>query len=86
MQNKVPKIDASTMMPAKWPSNPAKEWCPPGHGDLYPALAGTGDRPHTHPTLSLTRTPHPVSFVAHREISRPAKLRIPHHAPRQVRA
>ena len=22
--------------------NPAKEWCPPGHGDLYPALAGTG--------------------------------------------
>merc|ERR1719183_3206305 len=30
------------MKPAKWPANPAKEWCPPGHGDLYPALAGTG--------------------------------------------
>jgi UDP-N-acetylglucosamine pyrophosphorylase len=42
VQNKVPKIDASTMKPAKWPDNAAKEWCPPGHGDLYPALAGTG--------------------------------------------
>ena len=42
VQNKVPKIDAKTMKPAKWPANPAKEWCPPGHGDLYPALAGTG--------------------------------------------
>jgi len=42
VQNKVPKIDASTMKPAKWAPNPAKEWCPPGHGDLYPALAGTG--------------------------------------------
>jgi len=42
VQNKVPKIESSTMKPAKWPANPAKEWCPPGHGDLYPALAGTG--------------------------------------------
>ena len=42
MQNKVPKIDAATLKPCKWPANPAKEWCPPGHGDLYPALAGTG--------------------------------------------
>mmetsp|Transcript_64628 Transcript_64628/g.94655 ORF Transcript_64628/g.94655 Transcript_64628/m.94655 type:complete len:535 (-) Transcript_64628:67-1671(-) len=42
VQNKVPKIDAKTLQPAKWPANPAKEWCPPGHGDLYPALAGTG--------------------------------------------
>lgn len=42
VQNKVPKIDAATLKPAKWPANPTKEWCPPGHGDLYPALAGTG--------------------------------------------
>jgi len=42
VQNKVPKIDAATLKPCKWPANPAKEWCPPGHGDLYPALAGTG--------------------------------------------
>ena len=41
VQNKVPKILADTLQPAKWPANPAKEWCPPGHGDLYPALAGT---------------------------------------------
>ena len=24
------------------PANPNCEWCPPGHGDLYAALAGSG--------------------------------------------
>lgn len=42
MQNKVPKIDKSTMGPAEWPINPNLEWCPPGHGDLYTALYGSG--------------------------------------------
>jgi len=39
----VPKIQADTLRPAKFPANPAKEWCPPGHGDLYPSLAGSGE-------------------------------------------
>jgi UTP--glucose-1-phosphate uridylyltransferase len=42
MQNRVPKIDAKTLEPARWPADPELEWCPPGHGDLYPALAGSG--------------------------------------------
>lgn len=42
MQNQVPKIDAGTLAPAEWPANPELEWCPPGHGDLYPALLGSG--------------------------------------------
>jgi UTP--glucose-1-phosphate uridylyltransferase len=42
MQNQVPKIDEATLAPATWPENPALEWCPPGHGDLYPALVGSG--------------------------------------------
>lgn len=42
MQNQVPKIDAATLAPAECPSHPAHEWCPPGHGDLYPALIGSG--------------------------------------------
>lgn len=42
LQNKVPKIDAATLAPAAWPANPDHEWCPPGHGDLYPVLAGSG--------------------------------------------
>lgn len=42
MQNQIPKIDASTMTPAAWEKNPSLEWCPPGHGDLYAALAGSG--------------------------------------------
>ncbi|MCB1133303.1 MAG: UTP--glucose-1-phosphate uridylyltransferase, partial [Verrucomicrobiae bacterium] len=42
MQNQVPKIDAETLAPAEWPADPSLEWCPPGHGDLYPALVGSG--------------------------------------------
>jgi UTP--glucose-1-phosphate uridylyltransferase len=42
MQNQIPKIDAKTMLPAVCEKNPSQEWCPPGHGDLYAALAGSG--------------------------------------------
>lgn len=42
MQNMVPKIDAATLKPAEWQADPDQEWCPPGHGDLYPALVGSG--------------------------------------------
>ena len=42
MQNMVPKIDAATMAPVEWAADPDQEWCPPGHGDLYPALVGSG--------------------------------------------
>jgi len=42
MQNQVPKVDAKTLRPISWPENPQFEWCPPGHGDLYPSLLGSG--------------------------------------------
>ncbi len=42
LQNKIPKVDASTLEPAEWPANPDLEWCPPGHGDLYAVLAANG--------------------------------------------
>ncbi len=42
MQNQVPKVDAKTLRPVSWPENPQLEWCPPGHGDLYPSLLGSG--------------------------------------------
>ncbi len=42
LQNKVPKVDAATMAPVEWPTNRSQEWCPPGHGDLYAALDGSG--------------------------------------------
>lgn len=42
MQNQIPKIDAANMEPVSWPADPTLEWCPPGHGDLYPALVGSG--------------------------------------------
>jgi UDP-N-acetylglucosamine pyrophosphorylase len=42
IQNKVPKLDATTYEPAVSPSDASNEWCPPGHGDLYAALVGSG--------------------------------------------
>lgn len=42
LQNKAPKVCAKTLEPISWPANPDNEWCPPGHGDVYAALAGTG--------------------------------------------
>lgn len=42
MQNQIPKLDASTLAPVTWAADPELEWCPPGHGDLYPALVGSG--------------------------------------------
>lgn len=42
LQNKIPKLHADTLEPASWPENPELEWCPPGHGDLYPSLLGSG--------------------------------------------
>ena len=42
IQNRVPKIRASDLSPAKQPDQEDLGWCPPGHGDLYTALAGSG--------------------------------------------
>merc|ERR1719446_1899992 len=42
VQNKAPKVTKEDFTPASWPANPDHEWCPPGHGDLYPAMLGSG--------------------------------------------
>jgi UDP-N-acetylglucosamine pyrophosphorylase len=42
LQSKVPKIDAETLAPISWPESPELEWCPPGHGDLYPSMLASG--------------------------------------------
>ncbi|MSQ23440.1 MAG: UTP--glucose-1-phosphate uridylyltransferase [Chloroflexi bacterium] len=42
LQSMVPKIDPETLEPVSWPAQPELEWCPPGHGDLYPSLLGSG--------------------------------------------
>ena len=42
LQNKEPKLLAKDLSPASYPKDPDLEWCPPGHGDLYTALRGTG--------------------------------------------
>ena len=42
LQNRVPKIEKESLSAVSWPEAPELEWCPPGHGDLYPALVGSG--------------------------------------------
>jgi UTP--glucose-1-phosphate uridylyltransferase len=42
LQSKEPKLLVSDLTPAEWPADPDLEWCPPGHGDLYPSLLGSG--------------------------------------------
>lgn len=42
LQNRVPKLLTDTLEPVCYPANPELEWCPPGHGDIYPALVGSG--------------------------------------------
>jgi UTP--glucose-1-phosphate uridylyltransferase len=42
VQNKVPKLRADDLTPVQWPDDPALEWAPPGHGDLYTALVTSG--------------------------------------------
>ena len=42
LQHKQPKIWKETLAPVEWPADPEKEWCPPGHGDIYSALVTSG--------------------------------------------
>jgi UTP--glucose-1-phosphate uridylyltransferase len=42
LQNREPKLRADDLEPVSWPDDPRLEWCPPGHGDLYTALASSG--------------------------------------------
>ena len=42
VQHKVPKVRRSDHAPVSWPADRDLEWNPPGHGDLYIALATSG--------------------------------------------
>jgi UTP--glucose-1-phosphate uridylyltransferase len=42
VQHKEPKLLVDGLTPVEWPPDPGLEWCPPGHGDIYPALMTSG--------------------------------------------
>jgi UTP--glucose-1-phosphate uridylyltransferase len=42
LQGREPKLRADDLRPVRWPADPELEWCPPGHGDIYPALTASG--------------------------------------------
>lgn len=46
LQGRVPRLDLETHQPVAWPDQPDLEWCPAGHGDLYPSLVDSGVLPH----------------------------------------
>lgn len=41
-QSSEPKLRADDLTPVQWPADPALEWCPPGHGDVYVSLQTSG--------------------------------------------
>jgi UTP--glucose-1-phosphate uridylyltransferase len=42
VQHKEPKLLVDGLDPVEWDADPSLEWCPPGHGDVYPALLTSG--------------------------------------------
>ena len=42
LQAREPKIGDGGFYPVDWPADPELEWCPPGHGGIYPALEASG--------------------------------------------
>ncbi len=42
LQNQEPKLLVDGLSPVTWPPDPTLEWCPPGHGDIYPAILASG--------------------------------------------
>ncbi len=42
VQNQEPKLRKDDLTPVVWEADPTLEWCPPGHGDIYTALVGSG--------------------------------------------
>jgi UTP--glucose-1-phosphate uridylyltransferase len=42
LQSQEPRLRADDLTPVEWPADPTLEWCPPGHGDLYPSLVASG--------------------------------------------
>ncbi len=42
LQGRVPKLLADGYEPVSWPSDPGQEWAPPGHGEVFAALAASG--------------------------------------------
>jgi UTP--glucose-1-phosphate uridylyltransferase len=42
LQSKEPKLDPHSLEPIDWPRDRRLEWAPPGHGDIYPSLIGSG--------------------------------------------
>ena len=57
-RTRCPSSAPTTLEPVAWPADPALEWAPPGHGDLYTAL---GDLRHAGGAARRAATATPSS-------------------------
>jgi UTP--glucose-1-phosphate uridylyltransferase len=42
VQHREPKLLVDGLRPVEWPDDPSLEWCPAGHGDIYPGMLTSG--------------------------------------------
>jgi UTP--glucose-1-phosphate uridylyltransferase len=80
LQHIEPKLRAEDLFPVAWPAEPELEWCPPGHGDVYASLRGTGTLAHllergyefamisNSDNLGATVEPRVLAFMARKRI------------------
>lgn len=42
LQSREPRLWTADLSPVEWPADADQEWCPPGHGDIYPSILDSG--------------------------------------------
>ena len=92
-----PSCSTTTSSPVAWPADPELEWAPPGHGDLYTALADSGmleallDRGYRYAfvsnadNLGAVLDPRILAWIAARGAAVPDGGRRPHRGRPQGR-
>ena len=65
-----PSSPPTTSRPSRWPADPALEWAPPGHGDLYPSLRELGHARRAARAAATATPSSPTSTTSARSWSR----------------
>jgi UTP--glucose-1-phosphate uridylyltransferase len=95
LQSQEPKLRAADLAPVEWPTDPALEWCPPGHGEVYSALASSGtldallDAGYRHAAVSnsdnLGAAPDPAMMAWFAATGAPYAAEICRRTPQHVK-
>lgn len=95
LQSQEPKLRAGDLSPVEWAADPSLEWCPPGHGEVYSALASSGtldallDAGHRHAAVSnsdnLGAAPDPAMMAWFAATGAPYAAEICRRTPQHVK-